>query len=509
MALTCVTVARRRHQMVLEEMAAAVRSGAGIIELRLDYLRSEPRFSDFLAKREVPLIATVRRRADGGQFQGSEEVRQRLLRSAIVAGFDYVDLEQDIADSIPRFGKTKRIVSFHDMEKMPDDLRELHRLMKAKDADIVKIAARANHITDNFELLDLVKNATVPTLGLAMGELGTASRVLGAKFGAPFTYAAMNPMRIPAPGMLTLAELQDLYGYDRINSETEIFGVIGDPVSQSLSPLVHNTCYRHLGLNKVYVPFRVAPESLDRFLREARRLPIAGLSVTIPHKQAIATLGEAGDSLVGATGSGNTLVFSKNRARVYNTDGAAAADSLEAAMAQATGDGSLKDRAVLLLGAGGVARSIAFSLQQRGAIVTVTNRTSDRAHALAHDAGCTFLEWSERHTRHFDIIINCTSLGMAPNYADTPFHAGSMHERMVVFDTVYNPETTTLIREARDRNCVAVTGVDMFVRQAEAQFLLFTGQTAPAGLMATLVREEFSPAKRMLREQRRTHEAAS
>lgn len=503
MAELCVTIARRRQRKLLEEMGAATAKGARLLEIRLDFLAREPNLNEILKHKTCPLVATVRRRQDGGQWSESEEKRLLLIRNAIASGFDYVDLEWDVADKIPRYGATKRIVSHHDMQGMPEDLGKLYAEMRKRDPDVIKIAARANHPADNFAMADILRKADVPIVAFCMGDMGTLSRIAGAKLGSPFTYAAFNPERIVAPGLLTFAEMRELYRYESINADTDIYGVIGDPIGHSLSPLVHNTCFAELGLNKVYVPIRVPAECLDGFMKEMKTLPIAGLSVTIPHKQGILRGGAVTDPLVKATGSANTMIWNGSGYDLRNTDGPAAISSLvDALPKEGNKPGSLKDRTVLILGAGGVSRTIAHALHSAGAIVTITNRHLDRAQDLAREVGCSSLDWGQRHGPHFDIIVNCTPVGMSPDVDKSPFHPGSIRERMVVFDTIYNPENTQLLRSAQERDAIPVSGVQMFVRQAEAQFRYFAETNPPAGLMETLVREELSPARNMLREAR-------
>lgn len=503
MAEICVTLARQRHRMLLAEMEAAVEAGATLLEIRLDYLNSDPRFKQILQHRKCPLIATVRRRQDGGQWSGNEQKRQMLLRSAIVEGFDYVDLEHDIADAIPRYGQTKRIISHHDMKAMPD-VEALHRDISGQDADIVKIAARAHSPLDTFRMLDLVRKSDKPTVAIAMGEMGVASRILGACFGSPFTFAAFNPGRIVAPGLLTYETVKHLYHYEKINRETEIYGVIGDPIQQSLSPLVHNTAFRAKGLNKVYVPFQVPADTLEQFMEKVKEFGIRGLSVTIPHKQKIRHFGKDGDKLATACGAANTFIKQGDDYVCYNTDGPAALDAVREALSPGPdGKKSLKDRTVLLLGGGGVAITLAHAFRQEGSIVTVTARKEEQAKAVAEASQTAYMEWSERHTRMFDVIVNCTPLGMYPDRIEmSPFHVGSLKEGVVVFDTVYNPEKTMLLREAAERGAKTVSGMTMFVGQAEAQFRLFTGMDPPPNLMLSLVREELSPGRNMLRQAR-------
>src|SRR5262249_15238722 len=267
------------------EIQEAAKQGARLIEVRLDYLAKAPDFKRLLADKPCPLVATVRRPADGGKWSGTEEARQALLRQCIVSGFDWVDLEADVADKIPRFGKVRRIVSYHNMREVPADLEKIHEKMCRQDADVVKLAVRATQVGDGIRVLNLMKDAPKPTVALAMGDLGMPTRLLGARLGAPFTYAAFNKERGIAPGLFSFDELRRIYFYEQINAETKVFGVIGDPVAHSLSPLLHNHAFRHLGINAVYLPFRVPRGELAAFLKAYEQVPVQGYSVTIPHKE--------------------------------------------------------------------------------------------------------------------------------------------------------------------------------------------------------------------------------
>ncbi|MCI0684799.1 MAG: shikimate dehydrogenase [Gemmataceae bacterium] len=492
----CAVIGRTRHKMMQIEIQEAAKRGAKMIELRLDFLKKAPDFKRLLARRPCPLIATFRRPSDGGRWSGSEEERQMLIRQAIVAGFDYVDLEADTADRIPRFGKVKRIVSYHNLDETPDDLESIYERMCRQDADIVKIAVSGMQTADNVRVLKLLRNPPVPTIALCMGDLGTCTRILGAKFGTPFAYAAFNKERSFAPGMLSFHELQKVYQFEHINAETQVFGIVGDPVGHSLSPLIHNRAFQELGINAVYVPFRVPRGELPAFLEQMEAIPVQGYSVTIPHKEQAVKLAAEHGLAVDEIGAANTLIrIGDNKWKAHNTDFVAAVDSLQANL-PTHDDGrppALATRTVLVLGAGGVARAIAHGLKREGAALTISNRSHDRALKLAEEIGCKAIEWEGRHNILCDTLINCTSVGMFPNMDDSPAHTSILKPGLMVFDTIYTPETTLLIREAQERGCHVLTGVDMFVRQAAAQFQLFTGREAPLALMTDLVRRALSP----------------
>jgi 3-dehydroquinate dehydratase/shikimate dehydrogenase len=491
----CAIIGRTRHKMMHAEVQEAAKQGAKLIEVRLDFLAKAADFKRLLASRPCPLIATFRRPIDGGRWPGTEAERQTMLRQAIVAGFDYVDLETDIADSIRRFGKVKRIVSYHNLRETPDDLEATYARMCEQDPDIIKIAVTAQQPSDNLRVLRLIKDAPHPTIAHCMGELGMCSRLLSLQYGAPFTYAAFNKERSFAPGLPSLRELQKVYFAEQIDVHTKVFGVIGDPVSHSLSPLIHNRALRHLGINAMYVPFQVPRGELPGFVQAFAEVPVRGYSVTIPHKEPAARLAAHRETAVEMIGAANTLIAAEGGFTAYNTDAQAAVESLRAHLPQdqAGVPAPLASRTVLVLGAGGVARAVAHGVHAEGAAVTIANRTLEHGQQLAGEIGCKYVDWAARHTTICDTLINCTSVGMLPNIDECPVHGSCLKPGLVVFDTVYIPETTMLVREARARECHVLTGVDMFVRQAGLQFKLFTGQDPPLELMTAVVRRALSP----------------
>ncbi len=494
--MICTSIGRGRHRHMIAEYKHLVECGAKLVELRLDWINGEVNLKRLLAERPCPVIITCRREVDGGKWTAGEQKRLMLLRSAIAEGVDYVDLEDDIAGSIPRFGKTKRIVSHHNFRKTPDDLLALHDRMCALDADVVKISTMANQPHDNLRMLGLVKGSPRPTVGFCMGDMGTPSRILCGKFGAPWTYATFHQERVLAPGQLSFQQMKEIYHYDQIGPDTAVYGVIADPVGHSLSPQVHNAAFRQEGINAVYVPFRVPAENLDQFLDEAGEWGIRGLSVTIPHKEAVLRKVAKFEPAVKGIGAANTIVFEGKILVGYNTDQRAAMDALDRAMQPPQYDrGPIEGKTVLVLGAGGVARSIVFGLKRRGATVVITSRTSSRAQQLADKMECRTTEWHNRHSIAPDVLINCTPVGMHPNVDETPYEKHYLRPSMVVFDTVYNPENTLLVKDAHSQSCTVVTGVEMFIRQASLQFNLFTGKDSPWELMRDVLKRAIGPAK--------------
>lgn len=494
--MICVSIGRGRHKHTMAEHRHLVEQGAKLVELRLDYIRTEVNMKRLLADRPCPVIATCRRERDGGKWARNEDERLMLLRTAVVEGVDYVDLEDDVAGQVPRYGKTKRIVSFHDFRKTPDDLEQIHARLAKLDPDIIKIATMANRPDDNWRMLKLVKEAKIPTVGFCMGDIGVPSRVLCGKYGSPFTYATFSEERALAPGQLSFESMKEVYHYDGINAETEVFGVIADPVGHSLSPHIHNAAFRAMKMNRVYVPFRIPREDLADFLSSAKEWGIRGLSVTIPHKEAVIPLLTQADGSVRGIGASNTVVFEGGGRCGYNTDYRAAMDSLDEAMGVVgRKDLPLKGRTALVLGAGGVAKAIVYGLIRRGINVTVTDGDYPKALDLAEKFKCRAVEWGTRQNIQADILFNGTPVGMHPHVDESPFGKGYLRPAMTVFDAVYNPENTLLIKDAREKGCKVITGVDMFVRQARLQFQHFTGQDGPADLMREVMKRATAAAR--------------
>ncbi|HEX4128803.1 MAG TPA: shikimate dehydrogenase [Pirellulales bacterium] len=493
--MLCVVLACPTAEELLREHHRFVAAGAKLVEWRLDHLRQPFDVAALLSQRPGPVIVTVRLPADGGRWTGTEADREQLLRASIAAGVEYVDLEESTAARIARTGETKRIVSLHDFSGTPDDLPVMHARLARHDADVVKLAALAASTHDAFRMLELLRDSRVATVGLCMGELGTPTRVLAARFGAPWTYAAADGSEPPAPGQLGFVEMRDLYRAESIDANTAMYGVIGDPVGHSRSPAIHNAALASCSMNGVYLPFRVPSGELLTFVDDAISLGIRGLSVTIPHKEGVLARVTHPDEAVREIGAANTLVFGGDVVHGYNTDRSAAIESLAVALDKPTTTPKFDGLTALVLGAGGAAKAIVHGLKRCGARVVIAARTRERAEELARPWQCETVAWHQRHKVSADVLVNCTPLGMSPKIDDTPFDANHLRSTMVVFDTVYNPEQTRLLREAAAVGCMTTSGVEMFIRQAAKQFELFTGQPAPLDVMrAALASTSLQPA---------------
>ena len=421
--------------------------------------------------------------------------RKVLLRQATVAGFDWVDIETDIAKEIRRFRDVKRIISYHNLETVPDDLEKIYDQMCEQDPDVVKIAVTAQKPADNLRVLALLRKAPKPTVAFCMGDIGFPTRLLSLKYGSPFTYAAFNKERALAPGIPSFDDLRNLVpaGEDqwrnaRLRRRRRSGGAQPEPADPQ-------SRHAEAGHQRSVLPFRVPRGSLPTFLKDFDQVPVEGYSVTIPHKEAALAAARMKDTASQEVQASNTLVRRGEGFQAFNTDAPAAIESLWQNMPPGPEGEPIKlsNWTVMILGAGGVARALAHVLQREGARLVIVNRTTDRAQQLAADVGCRYVPWADRHNAQCDLLVNCTAVGMHPNVDESPIHVSYLRPGMMVFDTIYTPENTLLIKEAKARGCRVLTGVEMFVRQAALQFQLFTGQAAPIDLMQDLVRKALNP----------------
>ena len=502
----CVSIARSHPARLRAEHAALAEAGAKLVEYRLDWLKGPVDVAALIADRPTPVALTCRRREDGGRWGGSEEQRLALLRQAILAEPEFVDLEGDVAAKIPRFGRAKRVVSHHDMDGTPDAaaLAKLHEQLAAADADVVKLVTTATGVADNARVLAVAAGARKPTIAFCMGEFGLASRVLCCARGAPWTYAAFSSERVVAPGLPDFATMRGVYRAHRVRKTTRFFAVLGDPVAHSLSPHLHNAAFRDAGFDGCYLPIHVTAEEFPRAVPALAAMGFEGFSVTIPHKAAALTLatggkGEATDA-ARRIGAANTLRVTGAAEgapvwRAANTDHDAALDSLLDEVRRGDRDATLKGRTALVLGSGGVARALVAALTDAGCGVTVAGRTTAKVRRLVEDFGGVAQTWPNRGTGSFQILVNCTPVGMWPEMDESPLPENRFPPQAIAFDTIYNPNRTLFLKQAAERECRTVGGAEMFVRQAEAQYELFTGAPAPKGVMREALRDALSVAK--------------
>ncbi len=534
MTLLCAPIRIETIEQAESDAQAARLAGAELIEFRIDgfFDPDDPSSSDSIAamveSSPLPCIVTCRIAAEGGDSDGDDARRVELFRtlSELTHPPRYIDLELTSFESssdIRRFAQdlhTKRtadeaapavILSTHDFDGRPPDLtRRLARMQACDVASVLKIAFRARSLRDNLELFEILDTRDRPMIALAMGEFGLMSRTLAPKFGAFLTFGSVRSEAVTAPGQPTLHELVESTRFHSLQRSTRTFGVIGWPVSHSMSPAIHNAGFESSGFDGVYLPLPIPPE-WEHFkatvgaLVDDPRLDFSGASVTIPHKSHLIQLaleredeGWVIDDDARAIGAANTLCRTEEGWRVANTD----APAIKACLLEHVP--SLDQLRVSVIGAGGVARAAVAAVCASGALVTIHARRAEQAEELIQamrDAGVANADAlsaapiDELAASAPDIIIQATPVGMtdgpAPgeNIIDLDAVATSGHSP-IIFETIYNPVETPLMAQAQQRGWRTISGVDMFVRQAVAQFTMWTGVEAPISLFRRIVEDQ-------------------
>jgi|TARA_Y100000310_G_scaffold345431_1_gene464894 3-dehydroquinate dehydratase/shikimate dehydrogenase len=463
--MICIPITSPDTESALADIKKA-NNIADIIELRLDYI-SNLDSKKLIKVAEKPVIATNRRKADNGKFEGNEEERLAVIKQAIELNVDYVDIEidSDHNDIIKNKKNSKIIISYHNFKETPTNIEEIFNKLKSANADIIKIVTTANKLSDNLKIIELVKKSKKPVIGLCMGPLGEISRILAPLYGSFLTFASLDKGKESSPGQIPAEILRNIYRINDIKPGFKIYGVIGDPISKSKGYIIHNSLFKKEKLNNIYLRFQV--EDLKEFMENFSNL-LAGFSVTMPHKQQIINYLNDIDLTAKKIKAVNTVVNKDGKLIGYNTDLIGAIKAIGAKT-------EIKNKNVTILGAGGAARAIAAGILAKGGKVTILNRTVEKAEKLAKELNCSFGSLKNFESVKTNILINATSIGMYPNINATPIDTKSL-KNIVVFDAIYNPEKTKLLQEAEKNNCTIISGIGMFINQAAEQFKIWTNK---------------------------------
>jgi 3-dehydroquinate dehydratase/shikimate dehydrogenase len=495
----CAVVAAESAKRLWQQLELALKR-TRTVEIRLDWLANDAEISKFLKllarkRLRADLIATCRRRPGGGKYAGSIANQLRVLSEAIRAGYSWYDLEIETSRKCPRellsvmLSGGRHLASAHDFKRLPANLKRVASELSAQKPDAIKIAAQCDSLADARKLLRLAHGRR-EVVAVPMGEVSLPARVLALREGSALAYAAIE--NATAPGQVSFDQMKRLYRADRLTRKTRVYGVIGDPISHSLSPLMQNTGFHARKMDAVFLPFLV--RDLRDFLGAIKPLGIAGFAITLPHKQSILRHLHGCDPLAEAIGAVNTVVVrGGGKLYGYNTDYVGVLRALENRM-------TLRGSRALILGAGGAARAVAFALAQAGASVCVCARRIAKAKELARAVGGIAIERAEVKREFFDAIVNATPVGMHALAGKSPLEARELNCRLV-FDTIYRPRQTKLLQLAARRGIETVSGVEMFMAQGTAQFEIWTGERAPEKAMreaalGALDREEKSTTKR-------------
>jgi 3-dehydroquinate dehydratase / shikimate dehydrogenase len=466
----CVTVTAT-STAELRRRRDAVRD-ADLVELRLDGV-ADPDVAGALAGRRLPAIVTCRPAWEGGRFAGSEEERRRILGEALARGAEFVDIEwrAGFEDLVSQAAGRRIVLSFHDFESVPDDLTDRARAMRVTGAEVIKLAVTANRLSDCVRLAELGSafGCDCRMVLIAMGPRGLVTRVLPQRFCSEWSYGGS----LGTVGQLSPDTMLNLYRFRSLGTGTALYGLVGSPIDHSVSPDMHNAALAAMSVDAVYLPFPAA-DAAD-FVTFARALGLKGASITIPFKVSLFEHVDEVQEVAQRVGAINTLAVEGQQWIGGNTDVAGFMQPLLDANVQ------MRGLRAAVLGAGGAARGVSMGLAGAGADVTVHARDAGRALDTARAVGVQAAPWPPA-AGSWDLLVNCTPLGMYPHVDQSPMAPAALSGRYV-YDLVYNPPATRLLRDAAAAGCITFGGLDMLVAQAQEQFSWWTGIKAPAGVM--------------------------
>jgi 3-dehydroquinate dehydratase/shikimate dehydrogenase len=488
------------------------------VELRLDWLprpeRALPIISKLLEEcrsgghaRPVILQATCRRVENGGRFRGTVAAQLEILRKAAEHGCRLVDLEIESAETAGAEAvralreKASLILSWHDFHRTPP-LDPIARRLRRFPADYYKVVPTATRQSDNCRALKFLERMVSEGRGrecwvvMAMEQSGVPSRVLALARGSSFVYASLPQAKkkaaaqAAAPGQVDIETLRRAFRAERLGPKTAIYGLLGWPIGHSVGAAIHNACFGAKKMDAVYLPLLAS--DLNDFRDAARLYPLAGFSVTIPHKQGILRFIDRIDPVVKMAGAANTVRIRRGRWEAINSDVEGIAGPLRKTFRLQAGKGLGKNFRAVVVGTGGAARAALAALKQlKCRQIFVAGRNPKKAKRLCHEFGATALALAALGGERFDLMIHATPVGMWPRTEECPLTAKQINAECV-FDLVYNPRDTRLLQLARSRGCRTISGLEMFLAQAARQFEFWTGEKAPRALMRRTAERELA-----------------
>lgn len=466
--MICVVIKGPTFEEACRQVSKAV-AYADLVELRLDCFESLNLAALKILRSyfSIPMIFTLRSQIQGGSYKQSEENRLADIRNLVMIKPEYLDLENHVSacfieEISSQFPEIKLVLSYHNFTETPKDLEGLYQEMRKIPAFFYKIAVTAKNCLDALRFICWAKKFDDKLIAISMGSHGQVSRILGPMLGCPITYAALGENQKSVPGQLSATKLIERYHHRSLSPYTTIYGLIGDPVDQSISDETHNTLITTCGIDAVYVKIQVNPSELSDFLQLAKQLPFHGISVTMPLKEHILPFLDDIHPQALDIGAVNTLLFEKGKIYGFNTDGIGALNAIES-------EYPVKDKRIVIIGAGGATKAIAYEAHRRGGLVTIVNRNERKAFQIAEGLHCTGKGLDYMATcaeTGYDILINCTPspLPIASNY---------ILPQAIVMDISTKPKETVFLKLAMEKGCPIIYGYRMFVEQALGQFNLW------------------------------------
>jgi 3-dehydroquinate dehydratase/shikimate dehydrogenase len=470
--MICISIAQESRRMALVDMLNAAPQ-CDLLEVRLDRFGKAPDVSEMLAVKPKPVIMSCRRPRDGGLWDGTEEERLAILRQCIVSKADYVEIEVDVADQIRPFPPAKRVIAYTNCYETPANIAEIYAQAQSKQPDVIKLTTRARTPEEAWPLVQILARATVPTVVVGLGKPGLMLSVLGAKIGAPWTYAALERGMETFPDQPTVWDLEHVYHYRSIQRSTRLIGVTGFGERERATVAALNAAFASQQLPARCLPLGVGNVRLFGKVIEAVKL--AAAVIDAEHRQSILQIATEREPSAERTGTADLILYRENKWHAANTQVPATVNALEAAMKARWGaEHPLAGRMVMLAGVNDLARTMGRELIQHGSVVIIAGRERDAARRLAQELKCRFVQFEAMYTTIHDVLIVCD---------EATIHPGYLKSGMTVMDLTSPLQPSSLLRDAEERGCAAVKPQHVWLEQVALQTQLLTGKDVPRQLL--------------------------
>jgi 3-dehydroquinate dehydratase/shikimate dehydrogenase len=488
--MICISIAQESRRLALADMLNASRQ-CDLLEVRLDRFGKAPDLGELLAAKPKPVIMSCRRPRDGGLWDGSEDERLALLRQCIISKADYVEIELDVADQIRPFPPAKRVISYTNLEETPADLADIYADAQAKKPDVIKLTTLARTPEEAWPLVQILARPAVPTVVVGLGKPGVMLSVLGAKIGAPWTYAALERGMEAYPDQPTVHDLETVYHYRAIDRSTRLVGVTGFGTYERATVAAVNAAFAHLSLSARCLPLGVGSVRLFRKVIEAVKL--VGAVIDADHRAAILEIAAEQAPSTVRSGAADLLLHKGDTWQAHDTELPAIIAAIEEAVrSKSPADKPLQGRVVLLAGADDRTRRLGLELKAHGCALVIASHDRKAAHALAQELECRHVQFEALYTTLHDILIVAAAEKIRGG-GESAVHPGYLKPGMTVLDLTSGPSRSELLRQAEARGCTAITPQQLWREQVALQARLLTGKEVPGLLIeeaAPWLREE-------------------
>jgi 3-dehydroquinate dehydratase/shikimate dehydrogenase len=486
--MICFTIAQESRRLAMADMLNAAAMGADLVEVRLDCFQQDPDPKELLSARRKPVIFSCRRPEDGGNWQGSEQDRIKLLKTAIVSEPDYCEIEWDVADEIRRFGKCQRVISYTNLRETPADIADTYEQMRAKDPDVIKLTCKARTPEEAWPLVQILAKPPLPTVVVGLGKPGIMLAILGRKIGAPWTVAALEKGAEAYPGQPTARDLEQVYHYRSIDRQTSFIGVTGVGEREFLNTALLNASFAQAGLPVRCLPLQVGNVKLFRKVIEAVKL--RGVVVESEQQDALremtAELDDAAKGVVLNQGAmpvelAVDLLVKKDDKQWHgaNTFNSGAVAALEATL-QRNGK-SLDGAIVMMAGLDSTARSLARGIKERGGKLIFADRNRDDGARFSRQFGGRHVGIEGVYSMMHDVLLIAgnTALDGGADDDSKSLRPSYLKAGMAVMDVTDIPRKSPFLIEAEGRGCAIVPPKELLLAQVQAQVKRLTDRDIP------------------------------